>query len=244
MTISYSPLVQVSALTLPKIQFILELSITGMENNGDKITILKNELVNAVHFLNSKGWLPVNSGNFSFRVPGESKFWISCSGADKLSFTTDDLILIDPQGEPIEDKIAKAPPETTLHILLYENPDVNAVFHTHSVSSTVISSAHRNEGEVKLSNYELLKELSGINTHDTTVSIPVFTNMQDMRRLSPEVRRYMRGRTDFRAFLLSGHGLHTWGKSISDAKRHSEALEFLLECEIKLQLYANQKFSR
>ncbi len=237
-------MVHISALTLPKIKSNFEPKMAGMENNGDEISALKNELVNTVHFLNSKGWLPAGSGNFSFRVPGQSKFWISRSGADKSLFISDDLILIDAQGEPIEDKTAKAPVETTLHTLLYENPDVNAVLHTHSVSGTVISAAHRIEGDVKLANYEMLKELSGINTHDTTVTIPVFTNMQDMKRLSPDVRRYMRGRTDFRAFLLSGHGLYTWGKTISDAKRHIETLEFLFECEINLQLYANQKFSR
>ncbi|HIN34013.1 MAG TPA: methylthioribulose 1-phosphate dehydratase, partial [Nitrospirales bacterium] len=30
-------------------------------------------------------------------------------------------------------------------------------------------------------------------------------------------------------FLIRGHGLYTWGKTIQDAKRHVEILEFLLE---------------
>jgi methylthioribulose-1-phosphate dehydratase len=29
--------------------------------------------------------------------------------------------------------------------------------------------------------------------------------------------------------LLRGHGLYTWGRTIEEAERHVEALEFLLE---------------
>jgi methylthioribulose-1-phosphate dehydratase len=34
---------------------------------------------------------------------------------------------------------------------------------------------------------------------------------------------------DAHGFLLRRHGLYTWGKSMSDARRHVEIFEFLLE---------------
>ena len=35
--------------------------------------------------------------------------------------------------------------------------------------------------------------------------------------------------TDIYGFMLAGHGLYCWGKDLTEARRHSEALEFLLE---------------
>ena len=32
-------------------------------------------------------------------------------------------------------------------------------------------------------------------------------------------------------FLIQKHGLYTWGDSLADARRHLEAIEFLMECE-------------
>jgi len=34
---------------------------------------------------------------------------------------------------------------------------------------------------------------------------------------------------DSHGFLLRGHGLYTWGRDVTEAKRHVEVLEFLLE---------------
>ena len=36
-------------------------------------------------------------------------------------------------------------------------------------------------------------------------------------------------------FLLAGHGLYTWGKTIAEAKRHIEVLEFLFEVVYKAE---------
>ena len=34
-------------------------------------------------------------------------------------------------------------------------------------------------------------------------------------------------------FLLAGHGLYAWGATAADARRHVEALEFLLACRLE-----------
>jgi methylthioribulose-1-phosphate dehydratase len=35
-------------------------------------------------------------------------------------------------------------------------------------------------------------------------------------------------------YIIAGHGLYAWGKSIPDALRHLEALDYLFECELRL----------
>ena len=38
---------------------------------------------------------------------------------------------------------------------------------------------------------------------------------------------------DVHGYLIAGHGLYTWGRTVDDALRHVEAFEFLFECEWK-----------
>jgi methylthioribulose-1-phosphate dehydratase len=100
--------------------------------------------------------------------------------------------------------------------------------HTHSLASTVISLRYQSQKAVKLAGFELLKALEGINTHQTEILVPVFNNSQDMAALSAEIEG--QSPASMHGFLLSGHGLYTWGNSIAAARRHTEALEFMFEC--------------
>jgi methylthioribulose-1-phosphate dehydratase len=34
-------------------------------------------------------------------------------------------------------------------------------------------------------------------------------------------------------FLLAGHGLYTWGATVSEALRHAEAFDFLFSCALR-----------
>ena len=50
-----------------------------------------------------------------------------------------------------------------------------------------------------------------------------------MAELSKKVSKYLIEHPKSHGFLLSGHGLYTWGKNLSEAMRSLEAIEFLLE---------------
>ena len=54
-------------------------------------------------------------------------------------------------------------------------------------------------------------------------------NDQDMTRLAGRLRDALAASPAAHAVLLSGHGLYTWGRTIAEAERHVEILEFLLE---------------
>ena len=36
-------------------------------------------------------------------------------------------------------------------------------------------------------------------------------------------------------YLIAGHGLYAWGRDISEARRHLDAFEFMLGCELELR---------
>jgi len=80
-----------------------------------------------------------------------------------------------------------------------------------------------------------LKAFKGINTHNTTICVPIFANDQDITRLSSKVVLYLENNPSIYGYLIAGHGLYTWGRSMQETIRHIEAFEFLFECELKLR---------
>jgi methylthioribulose-1-phosphate dehydratase len=34
-------------------------------------------------------------------------------------------------------------------------------------------------------------------------------------------------------YLIAGHGLYAWGRDLAEARRHLEAFEFMLACELE-----------
>jgi methylthioribulose-1-phosphate dehydratase len=80
---------------------------------------------------------------------------------------------------------------------------------------------------LEVRNLEMLKGIAGISTHRSEVRIPVLANDQDLARLSLRAAPHL-GRAPA-GLLIAGHGLYAWGQELSEARRHLEILEFLLE---------------
>ena len=195
---------------------------------------LATELLEAIQFFNQKGWSPATSTNYSVRSDKSDEYIISRSGVDKSKFGLNDLILINPAGEvlpPFNKPGIKSSAETEIHTAIYEMfPEINCVLHTHSVLGTVLS--FHNEKELIFKGYEILKGLEGNTTHDLTEKLPIVSNSQTME----DILRAMNNRfSGIHGFLISGHGLYTWGKDIASAKRHIETYEFLFECEFTMR---------
>ena len=199
----------------------------------DEYRSLQHELIEIIHWFNTKGWSPATSTNYSFRNPEDfgNTYTISRSGVDKAKFRLEDFMIIDTKGNPVEGyKHIRPSAETLIHTMLYENKNTQAILHTHSVANTVFSLVHHKDKIVKLSGFELLKGLKGVTTHEAEVQIPVFDNSQDIEALSQEISVYYENNPTMRGFLLAGHGLYAWGSSIAEAKRHIEVFEFVFEC--------------
>ncbi|WCL82951.1 methylthioribulose 1-phosphate dehydratase [Saprospira sp. CCB-QB6] len=197
------------------------------------------QLAQLIRAWNAKGFSPATSTNYSFRV-GPNSLAISKSGRDKSQFSAQDFMLVDLKGKalaPFENERSSA--ETLLHTVLYEeNEAINVVLHTHSIYGTLLSDYYLKEGHLQLSQYELLKALPQFDTHEVDFKLPIFPNTQDIEQLSKDFRQLYLAQPRTIAYLIAGHGLYTWGKSIAEAKRHLEALEFLLEVHYKKLLLA------
>lgn len=191
-------------------------------------------LVEACHWIGAKGWAPATGGNMSVREDARW-CWLSESGKDKGSLTPADFLQVEiatnkaPSGR-------KPSAETGLHTLIYRLfPDAAAVLHVHTVNATVLSRVEKS-GELRLNGYEMQKSLSGQTTHLDTLPIALFDNDQDIDALAGRIEAYSRENPLRYGFLLRGHGLTCWGRSVEEAKRHLEGLEFLFECEMQRRL--------
>lgn len=186
------------------------------------------ELIAAGELFHRRGWVPATGGNFSARLANE-KMLITASGWHKGELREDAFLIAGLDGRP-DDASRKASYETLLHCQLYRHDaGIGSVLHTHSIANTVLSRRH---ASIRLSGYELLKLLPGIQTHDTAVDIPVFENDQDIPRLAARVDAWMKRYPGVPAYLIAGHGLYAWGDTVVQARYRVEALEFLFECEL------------
>ncbi|TKB65289.1 MAG: methylthioribulose 1-phosphate dehydratase [Nitrospira sp.] len=195
---------------------------------------IAEQLVQTARWSSAMGWAPATSTNYSVRLPDNAApayCAITSSGVDKGSIEVEHILAIDQQGKPIDAEGVQPSAETPLHLLLYRAMGAGAVLHTHSLSAALLSQLARDEGQVRLTGWELLKGLRGIDTHEAEISLPVFPNSQDMQALSSHVEQSLSKERACYGFLLAGHGLYVWGKDLSEAKRHLEVLEYLLQCQ-------------
>jgi len=81
---------------------------------------------------------------------------------------------------------------------------------------------------------ELLKAFRGHQTHDASIDLPILPNQQDMRLLATQIEAKL-GAPNLYGYLIEGHGLYAWGRDMTEARRHLEAFEFLLACELDLR---------
>lgn len=127
--------------------------------------------------------------------------------------------------------------ETPLHLMLYRRAHVGAVLHTHSIAGALLSRSAEATGFLTFSGWELLKGLEGIDRHDCEVRLPVFPNSQDITELAAHIEPRLPRTGPCYGFMLAGHGLYVWGKTLVDAKRHLEVFEYLLQCEREVRAY-------
>jgi methylthioribulose-1-phosphate dehydratase len=188
-------------------------------------TRITEDIIAAGAFVSTKGWTPATAGNLSARV-SDRAMAITASGVDKGVLRSADVLLYDLAANRVRGARA-ASAETALHVERYAaDPGVGAVVHVHARNATVLSMVSGNTHEIRLEGY-------GIRTHETGIGVPLFANTQDMDALARDVRVRLSDNVPRFGYLLAGHGLYAWGRTMADALRHTEALEFLLGCELE-----------
>jgi methylthioribulose-1-phosphate dehydratase len=179
-------------------------------------------------FAASRGWVPATSGNFSRRIDAGHAA-VTRSGIDKGAIGPGDVAVL-ALGEAAP---AGMSAETPLHLARYRtDPAIGAIFHVHTVASTVLSRLDEAAGAVRTDGFEMHKAI-GLRTHASVVEIPVFANDQDTERLAGAIEARLGRAAAVPGFLLAGHGLYAWGATAAEARRHVEGLEFLLACHLE-----------
>jgi methylthioribulose-1-phosphate dehydratase len=192
-----------------------------------------SQLVAITRELAARGWTPATSSNFSMRLDDRHAA-VTVSGRDKGRLVEDDIMVVDFHGHPVAtDKRPSA--ETVLHTQLYARlPEVNCVLHTHSIAQTLASRLYGGAGHIRFEDYELIKAFPGQDTHDTEMDLCVLPNNQHIPTLAAQVDCLL-DRGPMWGYLIDGHGMYAWGRDLPEARRHLEAFEFLINCELEMR---------
>ena len=176
----------------------------------------------------ARGWALGTSGNFSAVVNRDPlRLAITTSGVDKGTLSADEIVEIDAKGKVVAGS-GRPSAEASLHLAIARGRGAGAVLHTHSIWSTILSDAAKEDG-LALEGYEMLKGLDGVDTHEHREWLPILDNTQDWAAAVPRVEAILTEYPDAHGFLIRRHGLYTWGRDLAEAKRQVETLEFLFE---------------
>ncbi|MBA17749.1 MAG: methylthioribulose-1-phosphate dehydratase [Sphingomonas sp.] len=180
--------------------------------------------------IDSRGWAPATSGNYSARLD-DGSIAVTVSGRHKGRLSVDDIMRVDLDGMPLTEGRPSA--ETALHLAVYRNfPAAGAVLHGHSPQAVGLSRAAADADHWAFRGHEMLKAFPGIATHESEVRLPIVNNSQDMAVIEAAIAPALALPDAAPAYLIRSHGLYAWGKDIDEAERVLEATEWLIAAEL------------
>jgi methylthioribulose-1-phosphate dehydratase len=189
-----------------------------------------------------RGWALGTSGNFSAVLDREPlRIAITASSLDKSRLSAEHILQVDANGQVMKPAGGKPSAETLLHVAVVRSLGAaGAVLHTHSVWSTILSDYPIGHGGFFIEGYEMLKGLAGVETHEHREWVPILENSQNIGALAVDAQRAIETNPQIHGFLIRRHGLYTWGSDLTEAARHVEILEFLLESVGRRQMMEPQ----
>jgi methylthioribulose-1-phosphate dehydratase len=197
---------------------------------GISLDAAKAGLIAVGQRFDRRNWAPATAGNYSARLD-DGTFAITVSGRHKGRLTPDDIMLVDADGNSLDGKKPSA--ETWLHMMLYRDfPQVGAVLHSHATAGVALARLMAGADGWTISGHEMLKVLPGITTHETSVTLPIVDNSQDMRVIEAALGDRLKAPGATSAYVIRSHGLYGWGRDIDEAERVIEGVEWLAEVEL------------
>ena len=207
--------------------------MSALPYDSARLAACSAEIITNTRELAALGWTPATSSNFSMRVDDRHAA-ITVSGRDKGRLDEGDIMVVDFDGRPVG-TTHQPSAETLLHTQLYRRcPEIGCVLHTHSLNQTIASRLYGPIGNVRFEDYELIKAFRGQDTHETEFDLPVLPNSQNMPTLAAQVDVLLDAGSLW-GYLIDGHGLYAWGATMREARRHLDAFEFLLSCELEMR---------
>ncbi|MEO8647725.1 MAG: methylthioribulose 1-phosphate dehydratase [Acidobacteriota bacterium] len=178
----------------------------------------------------SRGWIRADSGNFSLLLARKPMRLCITSAGDKTGVLDETNFLeIDDDAEILHG-FGRPADETLLHLTIYRlQPKARCILFSQSVSGMIVWNTHFVDGAVRIRGYELLKGLSGVESHDHTEIVPIVENSQDHLALSHVVENVLLENAHIHGIFIRRHGFYSWGESVAAAQRNIEIFEFFWE---------------
>lgn len=173
--------------------------------------------------------MTANDGNISIRMD-DGLILITPSGLSKGRLSTDDLLVVDIEGNIISAKEGRRPSsETPMHLEVYkQREDVRAVVHAHPIFATTLTVADLEFPVDVLP--EVLLTLGDVPV--TAYATP--SSHEDAVVIRPFVKEH-------NALLLCQHGSLTYGKNLDEALIHLERIEHVSEIYWRAKMLGNVK---
>lgn len=191
-----------------------------------------DELADVKEELAERDWFMGTSGNLAIKVSNHPlQFLVTASGKDKRKRTSDDFLLVDEFGRPVEENHLKPSAETLLHVEIYRRTNAGCSLHVHTIDNNVISEVYGDNGEVTFQGQELIKAFD-IWEEDAVLKIPIIRNYAHIPTLADTFAEHVTG--DSGAVLIRNHGITVWGRTSFEAKKILEASEFLFRYQLRL----------
>ncbi|MBI4313994.1 MAG: methylthioribulose 1-phosphate dehydratase [Candidatus Omnitrophica bacterium] len=187
-----------------------------------------SELARYSKLFYDRGWMPGTSGNLSIKIKSKPlTIAITPSSVDKGEVAAGDILVVSISKVVRGKKGLRPSAETSIHEALYESfPDCGAVFHVHTVHSTLVATRCASKGVVAFAGLEMLKGFETLSPK-APAKIPVLDNIDDLKEFGENVRRNKERLSKVPAFLIAHHGMTCWGKNGQEAEKNLELMEFL-----------------
>lgn len=187
----------------------------------------RQDIVEVGKLVFQKGWVAANDGNISIRLDDE-RILATPTGVSKGMMSTDDLIIVDYQGNKISGRLERTS-EIAMHLRIYElRPDTAAVVHAHPPVATGFATAGLSLNKALLP--EVVIGLGCVPTADYGLpGTPALTEPMD-----PLIPRYD-------ALLLANHGAVSYGKDVFQAYFRMETVEHFARINFVAEMLGGAK---
>ena len=193
---------------------------------------LRGQLTEIVEELYREKLITATGGNVSLRLPDGQGFLITPSMMYKGALKPETMVLLGPEGDPLDRKIRPSI-ETAMHLKVYEvNPKVGAVIHTHAPYATIVG----------LYDNLAIPPFTIESLRFAALPVVPFC-MPGSSELVETVAAVIENNPQVQALLLRNHGLLTLGRDLRQAANVSMALEEACHMAITCSLLGEEPCS-
>ncbi|XP_053201626.1 methylthioribulose-1-phosphate dehydratase-like [Panonychus citri] len=191
------------------------------------------------HFY-SLGWVSGTGGGMSVRIG--DRIFIAPSGVQKELIKSEDIFVINGDGETIEDPVncnLKKSECTPLFLAAYSLRSAGAVIHSHSLFS-VLATIITNGSEFKITKQEMIKGIKKGSSnvshrYDDTLIVPIIENTCFECDLTESLTEAIKKYPDTNAVLVRNHGVYIWGANWKQAKSMAECYDYLFKVAVEMK---------